>query len=58
MPLPSHKKMQQQNVSKDVTKVVDEFDIFVDVVEIVELYIVPIMITQNEFSDGTTADTN
>ena len=50
--------MHQQNVSKDVTKVVDESDIVVDIVEIVELYIIPIMITQNEFSDGTTADTN
>ena len=50
--------MHQQNVSKDVTKVVDESDIVVDIVEIVELYIVPIMITQSEFSDGTTADTN
>lgn len=45
--------MHQQNVSKDVTKVVDESDIVVDIVEIVELYIVPIMITH-----GTTADTN
>lgn len=50
--------MHQQNVSKDITKAVDESDIVVDIVEIVELYIVPIMITQNEFSDGTTADTN
>ena len=37
MPLPSYKKEQKQNVCKNLTEIVDVFDIVVDIVEIVEL---------------------
>ena len=52
------RKGQQQNVCKNLTKTVDVFDIVVNIVGTVDLYIVLILITRNEFSDGTAVDTS
>ena len=42
----------------NLTEIVDVFDIVVDIAEIVELQVVPILITWNEFSDGIAVDTS